>query len=701
MRSRSFTTSYSAVRAVLDLDKNPLDIRMQSGKMNINGTAVTTPDIFASNGVVHIVDDLLLPDNFKLLNSPEKLLLSLNATRFVSLLRLANLSETYTARHSDRSYTFLAPTDDVLDRMEKWETRHWDIVAGVAERSAVSAPDAHILDALKEQILYHILPGKLMVRNLTDGALLETELLASGLAGGRQRIKVDVGPHEGGPDATSIGDIKIGDGVLTAEPRESHLWSGEIIAHLLARFSVEIGNSIVYLINTLLEPPSDLIQTAVSDLSLSTFVASTFAAGLDKFVKRASSKTYLAPQNKAFEELGLLMNYLLLPDAKSDLKKLMRYHIVDEVSYLHDFLVGNGSLQTVEGEKVYWSRSWRNDSNPANVTNAITLHGTAYQAGDSSAFLPANGDSTRGTILAGNMLTSTGSLHSIDRVLLPANLDITVGKLVAGAKISTMADLLIRANMEWVLTGQRLSVETGIKLDLAENGAPLTMRDRTHILLPAYTLLCPTDHAFSKINLTYYRNNEAALVQLLKLHLIPADRVISSDSTSPPENGKPLTLDEGIIYPTLHSADSSYGDLVVRNIIDDEWMVGVKDARGQRQDHNAGRFLSWGRASPRWRRLADQGPGVSVERHASGQEVNLVNATWNGIMTLGGGVMVIDNVLLPYEPSWFFKNRRLAVILAFLGSLTLGLIALGLWFWKVRRSSEEAKYEALEGEEEE
>jgi solute carrier family 25 carnitine/acylcarnitine transporter 20/29 len=179
--------------------------------MSINSTQITTPDIFASNGVIHTIDSLLLPPDFKLLNSPEKLLLSLNATRFVSLLRLANLSETYTARHSDRAYTFLAPTDEVLERMERWAVGEWDLVRDGSRGASVP-------DVLKEQILYHILHGKLSLQDLKDGALLETELATEGLGDGRQRIKVDVGPHEGGGDVLSIADIKIGDGVLTAEP---------------------------------------------------------------------------------------------------------------------------------------------------------------------------------------------------------------------------------------------------------------------------------------------------------------------------------------------------------------------------------------------------------------------------------------------------------------------------------------------------
>lgn len=208
----------------MDIDGDSLGVQVKGGNMDVNGTHVTTLDIFASNGVVHIIDDLLLPHDFKLLNSPEKQLLSLNATRFVSLLRMANLSETYTARHSAQPYTILAPTDDVLERMGRWDKPIWGSLLDVPLASGSPAVlDKHFADVLRQQLLYHILPQKLSLKDLKDGMLLETELAPDGLGGRRQRIKVDVGPHkDNGDKVLSIGDIKIGDAVLTAEPGEFH-----------------------------------------------------------------------------------------------------------------------------------------------------------------------------------------------------------------------------------------------------------------------------------------------------------------------------------------------------------------------------------------------------------------------------------------------------------------------------------------------
>jgi uncharacterized surface protein with fasciclin (FAS1) repeats len=39
----------------------PLDIELKAGKVYVNGAQVTTADVQASNGVIHIIDTVLLP----------------------------------------------------------------------------------------------------------------------------------------------------------------------------------------------------------------------------------------------------------------------------------------------------------------------------------------------------------------------------------------------------------------------------------------------------------------------------------------------------------------------------------------------------------------------------------------------------------------------------------------------------------------
>jgi len=154
-------------------------------------------------GVIHILPVLLLPEDFALLNSAEKVLLSLNATRFVSLLRSANLSSTYIGeQRRHEAWTILAPSDSVLDMTEKWGGQRTPLVS---PPSAVDDRDitAKFIPARSDEVVpsvspiaallkYHILPGRLAPGDIRDGMLVSTELRTSLLAGARQRLAVEV-----------------------------------------------------------------------------------------------------------------------------------------------------------------------------------------------------------------------------------------------------------------------------------------------------------------------------------------------------------------------------------------------------------------------------------------------------------------------------------------------------------------------------
>jgi len=170
----------------------------------VNGSAVVERDILASNGVLHIVSDLLLPAGSLQLNA-EKYLLALNATRFVGLLRSANLSSYVQAQ--DRPYTILAPRDDVLD--------------STLTRSS-TLPREGTLE-MEELLRYHVLDGRWTPDRLADGQLLGTVLRPRGLAGAAQLMPVTVASADvralGLPQGN--GDIAFGDANVIAEPSAS------------------------------------------------------------------------------------------------------------------------------------------------------------------------------------------------------------------------------------------------------------------------------------------------------------------------------------------------------------------------------------------------------------------------------------------------------------------------------------------------
>lgn len=158
------------------IDGTDLNIVTTSEKTTISSADLVQPDIYASNGVLHVVSELLIPPGALQL-TPEKYLLALNCTAFVSLLHSVNL--THLINSTETKYTILAPRDDVLN------------VLGDGE-----LPDQGT-EELKRILEYHFIPGKWSEKKLKDGILLETALEDVGLGGGRQVLDVEVSDKEG------------------------------------------------------------------------------------------------------------------------------------------------------------------------------------------------------------------------------------------------------------------------------------------------------------------------------------------------------------------------------------------------------------------------------------------------------------------------------------------------------------------------
>ena len=162
--------------AVTTIDGTKIDIVATLDKTTVSSAKLVKPDIYASNGVLHLVSELLIPPGALQL-TPEKYLLTLNCTKFVSLIHSVNL--THLINSTDAKYTVLAPRDDVLN------------VLGDGELPEKGSPE------LKRMLLYHFIPGKWSDKKLKDGVLLETALQDVGLGGGRQVLDVEVSDKEG------------------------------------------------------------------------------------------------------------------------------------------------------------------------------------------------------------------------------------------------------------------------------------------------------------------------------------------------------------------------------------------------------------------------------------------------------------------------------------------------------------------------
>jgi solute carrier family 25 (mitochondrial carnitine/acylcarnitine transporter), member 20/29 len=157
---------------VTTIDGTTLEIVVTPEKTIISTADLVQPDIYASNGVLHLVSSLLIPDGALQL-TPEKYLLALNCTSFVSLLHSVNLTSFINSTSS--KYTILAPRDDVL--------KVFRAEGDLPEKGS---------EELKRLLEYHFIPGRWTPEKLKDRMLLQTALEEVGLSGGRQVLGVEI-----------------------------------------------------------------------------------------------------------------------------------------------------------------------------------------------------------------------------------------------------------------------------------------------------------------------------------------------------------------------------------------------------------------------------------------------------------------------------------------------------------------------------
>lgn len=223
------------------------------------------------------------------------------------------------------------------------------------------------------------------------------------------------------------------------------------------------------------------------------------------------------------------------------------------------------------------------------------------------------------------------------------------------ARGSTMANLVVRAGLEWILNGTAPPEDSR----WADQGVDQA----------GWTLLCPTDEAFKGYNLPMLYNNSDRLQDIMEQHIIPVPKshAIHLSVLDAVQSNRPIMMDDGASYTTLHSRESAYGDITFRQTGPDDksdtgYLVGVKNARGSEGLKEQAHVLAWGRTT--------MSGGV-------------------------GGVIQIDAVLMPYHPGWWIEYG------APIGAGIVGVFVICIFFLGVRafwrRDTSEATYEPAGG----
>lgn len=176
------------------LQGESLAIDLSNG-VKINESMVTSADVEASNGIIHVIDQVLVPDSFVLAAEEELDIvgIALGNEDFSMLVSLLQKADLVSALQGEGPFTVFAPTNQAFEDLLK----ALDITA--AELMAQSD--------LAKVLLYHVVSGQVMSTDLSD------EMMAPTLNG--QSIEVDLSDGVKINDSSVISaDIKASNGVV-------------------------------------------------------------------------------------------------------------------------------------------------------------------------------------------------------------------------------------------------------------------------------------------------------------------------------------------------------------------------------------------------------------------------------------------------------------------------------------------------------
>jgi len=111
-------------------------------------------------------------------------------------------------------------------------------------------------------------------------------------------------------------------------------------------------NGVIHIIDAVIMPKADIVDTAVSAGKFNTLVAAVKAAGLVETLKGDGPFTVFAPTDDAFSKVdAAAIQDLLKPENKEKLQSILTYHVVSGRVLAED-VVKLTSAKTVNGQEL-------------------------------------------------------------------------------------------------------------------------------------------------------------------------------------------------------------------------------------------------------------------------------------------------------------------------------------------------------------
>ena len=176
------------LRGAKTLNGQQVDIRVSKGIVQVDNATVITADIECSNGIVHVIDQVILPAAETI---PTTAVKAGNFNTLVAAVTAAGLAEVLS---SDGPFTVFAPTDEAFANLPE----------GTVETLLKPENKARLVSLLK----YHVVPGRVYASDaLAVGS-------ANTLAGNAVRIAVKDGAAKVNDASLIATDIDASNGVI-------------------------------------------------------------------------------------------------------------------------------------------------------------------------------------------------------------------------------------------------------------------------------------------------------------------------------------------------------------------------------------------------------------------------------------------------------------------------------------------------------
>ncbi len=271
-----------------------VQITVEGGSVMVDGASVTVVDIEATNGIIHVIDAVLLPEPL-----PTVVDIATGSDDFTTLVAALSAADLVGTLQGDGPFTVFAPTNAAFEALPSGVVD--DLLADV--------------DLLTRVLTYHVTPD----------LVTSTEV-----------VGLSTAPTLNGKDiAVSVdgGSVMLDDATVIAT-------------------DIAAVNGIVHVIDEVLLPEIvfDIVQTAEDAGSFQTLLAALEVADLTGVLEGDGPFTVFAPTDDAFAALPEADLAALLADPAS-LADVLLYHVIaDEVTSAE--VVGLTSATMANGDDV-------------------------------------------------------------------------------------------------------------------------------------------------------------------------------------------------------------------------------------------------------------------------------------------------------------------------------------------------------------